>query len=86
MWGNRRRIEAENETLKASLTEANKRIAELSGANRDYFLDKAYLDGMTTGWNLGDAGNSAEFNRITQARQKELNDFRRTELPQGLKP
>lgn len=41
-------------------------------AERDVDIDKAYLNGMRAGWNLGVAGDNAKFDRITAARQEKI--------------
>jgi len=59
------------------LQAAKNRIAELEVA-----CDRNYIDGMKTGWNYCDAGNSDGFNKCVEQRRKGISEAKPAEVRQ----
>lgn len=62
---------AERDADKALIAEQAKRIAQL-----EISCDRNYVEGMKTGWNYCDAGNSDGFNTCVEQREKDIRDAR----------
>lgn len=64
---------AERDADKAQIAEQAKRIVQL-----EISCDRNYVEGMKTGWNYCDAGNSEGFNTCVEQREKDIRDARTT--------
>jgi hypothetical protein len=62
---------AERGADKALIAEQVKRIVQL-----EISCDRNYVEGMKTGWNYCDAGNSDGFNTCVEQREKDIRDAR----------
>lgn len=62
---------AERDADKALLAEQAKRIVQL-----EISCDRNYVEGMKTGWNYCDAGNSDGFNSCVEQREKNIREDR----------
>lgn len=62
---------AERADDKALIAEQVKRIVQL-----EISCDRNYVEGMKTGWNYCDAGNSDGFNTCVEQREKDIRDAR----------
>lgn len=62
---------AERDADKALIAEQAKRIVQL-----EISCDRNYVEGMKTGWNYCDAGNSEGFNTCVEQREKDIRDAR----------